>query len=94
MRIQGLSGAPVLPAPVGRPAPKAAFSAYLAAQLEQVNGLQVEADQAVADVATGKNGNIHEMMVALDKADVSFRMLGKVRSKVVEAYQEIMRMSI
>ena len=45
-------------------------------------------------MATGRSHNIHETMIALDKADVSFRMLTKVRNKAVEAYQEIMRMQI
>jgi flagellar hook-basal body complex protein FliE len=45
-------------------------------------------------VTTGKSKNLHEMMVALNKADLSLRMLTSVRNKAVEAYQEIMRMSL
>ena len=68
------------------------FSEFLKAQIDDVNKTQVEADQSVAAVATGRSHNIHEMMIALDRADVSFRMMTKVRNKAVEAYQEIMRM--
>ena len=70
------------------------FSDYLAAQIHQVNDVNKEADTAVANMVTGRSGNLHETMLALDKADVSFRMLTKVRNKVVEAYHEVMRMSI
>ena len=68
------------------------FSEFLSAKMDDVNRQQIEADQAVADVVTGRSNNIHEMMISLDKADVSFRLMTKVRNKAVEAYQEIMRM--
>lgn len=70
------------------------FGEYLSESIEGVNAMVKEADSAVAAVATGRSHNIHEMMIALDKADVSFRMLTKVRSKAVEAYQEVMRMPV
>jgi flagellar hook-basal body complex protein FliE len=68
------------------------FSEFLEAQVQDVNSAQVEADKSVAAMATGRSHNIHEMMIALDRADVSFRLATKVRNKAVEAYQEIMRM--
>lgn len=70
------------------------FEDFLKAQIEGVNSLQKEADTAVAAMATGHSGNLHETMIALDKADVSFRMLTKVRNKVIDAYHEVMRMNI
>ena len=70
------------------------FSDYLSEQVNKVNSKIVTADQKVADVATGKSKNLHEMMVALNKADLSLRMLTSVRNKAVEAYQELMRMSL
>ena len=70
------------------------FSDFLKAQVESVNGLQKEADVAVAAMVTGQSGNLHETMIALDKADVSFRMMTKVRSKIIDAYHEVMRMNI
>lgn len=70
------------------------FVDYLSAQVQQVNHKIVAADQRVADVATGKSHNLHEMMVALNKADLSLKMLTQVRNKAVEAYQELMRMSL
>ena len=70
------------------------FSTFLEAQLRDVNTVHKEADAAVAAMATGRSHNLHEMMIALDRADVSLRMVTKVRNKAVEAYQEIMRMPI
>ena len=70
------------------------FADYLKAQIKDVNHTQVEANEAVTAMVTGRSHNIHETMIALDKADVSFRMLMKVRNKAVEAYQEVMRMQI
>ncbi len=68
------------------------FQETLKESLEKVNELQKEADEAVKKLATGNGGNIHETMLAIEKADVSFRMMMQVRNKIVEAYQEIMRM--
>jgi flagellar hook-basal body complex protein FliE len=70
------------------------FADYLKAQINDVNHTQIEANEAVTAMVTGRSHNIHETMIALDKADVSFRMLMKVRNKAVEAYQEVMRMQI
>lgn len=68
------------------------FSEFLEAKINETNQLQIEADQVVSSVATGQSNNLHEMMIALDRADVSFRLMTKVRNKAVEAYQEVMRM--
>ena len=70
------------------------FADYLSEQVSKVNSTITTADQKVSDVTTGKSKNLHEMMVALNKADMSLRMLTSVRNKAVEAYQEIMRMSL
>lgn len=79
---------------LGQAAPSRPFSEFLSAQIEGVNGLQKQADQAVADMVTGQSNNIHEMMIALGKADTSIRLLGQVRNKALDAYREVMRMSI
>jgi flagellar hook-basal body complex protein FliE len=71
-----------------------AFSDYLADQVNSVNQTMLNADQRVADVSTGRSRNLHEMMIELNKADLSLRMLTQVRNKALEAYQELMRMSL
>ena len=70
------------------------FGAFLEAKLQETNKLQQVADETVAAVATGRSNNLHEMMIALDRADISFRMMTQVRNKAIDAYTEIMRMPI
>ena len=58
------------------------------------NAQQVQADQAIEKLAMGQSDSIHETMLSLAKADLSFRVFMEVRNKVIEAYQEVMRMQM
>ena len=69
------------------------FTGELSKALGEVDKLQVDADQQAKMVAEG-GGNLHEMSLALEKADISMRLAMKVRNKLVDAYNEIMRMSV
>jgi len=60
----------------------------------EINRLQNNADQAITNVQLGRSGSIHEAMIALEKADLSFRAMMQVRNKILEAYQEVMRMQV
>ncbi|WP_438316743.1 flagellar hook-basal body complex protein FliE [Candidatus Caldatribacterium sp. SIUC1] len=62
--------------------------------LEEVNALQKEADQAVLEVALGKEENLHRAIIALERANLALGLAVQVRNKVIEAYQEIMRMQV
>ncbi len=70
------------------------FSELVGGFLEGVNSLQREADQAIQDVVLGKEENLHRAMITLEKANVALELTVQVRNKVVEAYQEIMRMQV
>lgn len=70
------------------------FSEILKNSIGEVNRLQQEADLAVQDLAVGKRKDIHETMIALEKAEVSFQLMMQVRNKIIGAYEEIMRMQI
>ena len=70
------------------------FADTLTESLDKVNDLQKEADVAIEDFATGKTRNIHETMIAVNKADLAFRLTMQVRNKIVEAYQEVMRTQV
>ena len=70
------------------------FADTLAQSLDKVNTLQKEADVAIQDFVTGDTRNIHETMLAVGKADIAFRLTMQVRNKMVEAYQEVMRMQV
>jgi flagellar hook-basal body complex protein FliE len=60
----------------------------------EVNGFNTDADKAITDFATGKNTDIHNTMIAMEKADISFQLMMQVRNKLVAAYQEIYRMQV
>tara|TARA_B100000686_G_C16511867_1_gene822561 strand:- start:27 stop:344 length:318 start_codon:yes stop_codon:yes gene_type:complete len=70
------------------------FADTLAQSLDKVNTLQKKADVAIQDFITGDTQNIHETMLAVGKADLAFRLTMQVRNKMVEAYQEVMRMQV
>jgi len=69
------------------------FDSTLKAAIDHVEQAQLEADRQATMQASGA-GNLHETAIALEKADISMRLMLKTRNKVVEAYQEIMRMSV
>lgn len=68
------------------------FAEHLKASLMTANTLQNQSSTAQQELATGRNGNIHETLIAMNKASVSFSMIQQVRNKIVQAYQEVMRM--
>ncbi len=62
--------------------------------VSKVNDMQTQSDQAIQGLATGENKNLHEVMISMEKASISFQFLSQVRNKAVEAYQEVMRMQV
>jgi len=72
----------------------ATFADLLQNKIQKINSLQVEADQAISKVALEDSGSVHEAVIALEKASISFSTMMEVRNKIVEAYQEIMRMQV
>jgi flagellar hook-basal body complex protein FliE len=73
---------------------QASFSDMLAKSVKDVNNLQLEANNAIQKLVTGKKQNLHETMLAVEKADIAFRTMNQVRMKVIDAYKEVMRMQI
>jgi flagellar hook-basal body complex protein FliE len=76
------------------PQKKASIGEDFKKALEEVESHQKEADSAVIKAAGGGSEQIHETMIKLEEAGVSMRLLLKVRSKALDAYQEIMRMQV
>jgi flagellar hook-basal body complex protein FliE len=62
--------------------------------VDEINKQQIEADEAVARVELDDSASIHDAIIAMEKANISFRTMLQVRNKIVEAYQEIMRMQV
>ncbi len=75
-------------------APGEGFTKALGGLVEQVNRLQHEASEAITQFAAGDGENLHEVMLAVNKAELSFKFLMEARNKLVEAYQEVMRMQL
>lgn len=72
----------------------APFSEYIKDSLSEVNRKMQAADKAVADLASGANPDIHNTMIAMQKAEVSFELVMQIRNKLIAAYDEIRRMAI
>jgi flagellar hook-basal body complex protein FliE len=70
------------------------FADTLKGSIQEVNNLQINADRAIQELGTGETRNIHETMILLEKADVSFRLMMEVRNKLMDAYREIMRTQV
>lgn len=84
---------PVVPRQTS-PLQSTSFEQMLQQSLSNVNQLQIEADKAVAALATGQEQDLHNTMITMEKADIAFRLLMQIRNKVMSAYETIMRMSI
>ena len=80
--------------PQGSPDTRPGFKESLEQSIREVNVLQNEAHQAMENLAVGKESNLHETMIAIQKAEVSFKMMAQVRNKIIDAYQEVMRMQV
>jgi len=70
------------------------FGRFLTEKLREADHLQKEALAHLRDFASGRNTDLTELTLSLAKADLSFRLVVRIRNKVLEAYQEIMRMQI
>ena len=74
--------------------PGAGFGKLLEDMVGKVSDLQQNADRSIQSLAVGESKGLHEVMLAVEKASISFQMMTQVRNKAVEAYQEIMRMPV
>jgi flagellar hook-basal body complex protein FliE len=70
------------------------FQQYLATAMDQTVQLQHAADKSSEAFLTGQTDDIHKVMIATEKAGLAFQLTMQVRNKIVEAYQEVMRMQI
>lgn len=70
------------------------FSNYLNSALDRVNELQLESEKYNMLLSIGEVDNLHDVTIAAEKANVALQLTLTIRNKIVEAYQEIMRMQI
>lgn len=70
------------------------FADMFSSAISDVNGLQKVAEKKNLDLAAGRIDDISEVMIAAEKATLALQLTNQVRTRVVEAYQEIMRMQM
>jgi len=70
------------------------FGSLLSQAIGNVNQLQLDSSKATNDFMTGKSDDIHTMMIAGQKAELALQFTLQVRNKIMDAYNEIMRMSL
>ena len=70
------------------------FGELLKQAVESVNHMQHESGRLEDAVARGENANIHQAIIAGEKAGLSFRLMMQVRNKLIEAYQEVLRIQV
>src|SRR5882724_3584201 len=68
------------------------FGSALKTAINQVEDMHSSAEQQVTDLLKGDRSDVHNVMIAVEKADVAFQLMMQVRNKIVSAYQEVSRM--
>lgn len=86
--------APASSTPRVRPGADAGFGATLNGMLSEVNDLQQKAQEATVALAADRNVDTAQALVTIEKANVSFQFALQIRNKLLEAYQEVMRMQV
>lgn len=72
--------------------PAGGFVDTLKGSLDKVNTMQLEKNGMVESFAAGKDHNVHELMISLQKAGLAMSMTSAVRSKILASYQELTKM--
>jgi flagellar hook-basal body complex protein FliE len=72
----------------------ASFASVLKSKLSDLNAQQADAGKASEDMATGRVDDVAQTMLRIEQANVSLQMATQVRNKVLEAYQEVLRMQM
>ena len=70
------------------------FAATLKEAVNSVNQSHLDADKKAQELSTGKTDDIAGVMLAAEKADIALRVMVQVRNKIIDAYQEIMKMQV
>lgn len=70
------------------------FTQLLTDGIDQTNGKLLEADRLTRAFALGEDVPVHQVTFALEEARLSFELMNQVRTRLVESYQEILRMQV
>jgi len=83
-----------MPQAVGFTQSSSSFQNVLGDFVNEVSAKQAAAGDAVNGLLSGKNVSLHQAVISMEEASVSFQMMVEVRNKLLESYQEIMRMQV
>jgi flagellar hook-basal body complex protein FliE len=83
-----------IPAATGSAKSAAGFQNLLEGAINRVEGLRQTANQSIESVLSGENSELHNTVLATQRAELAFEMFLQVRNKVTAAYQEVMRMQL
>lgn len=70
------------------------FPSVLEKFVTDVNSLQNKASESIEKLATGEISDVHQVMIAVEEAGTAMEFMLEIRNKIVDAYQEVMRMSV
>jgi len=95
-RLQGNNDVSAIPSalPSVTPTDSNSFSSLLGKMVSEVNAQQQTAGQTVNALQSGASVPLHQAVISMEEASVSFQLMVQVRNKLLESYQEIMRMQM
>jgi len=85
---------PPAPAKVSAQEGGKGFMEFLEQAVGEVNRSQMDSDRAIEQLQSGQSKNLHEVMISMEEADISLRLMVQMRNKLMDSYQEIMRMQV
>ena len=94
-RIQGMNddlAANLTPSAGSAEKGKDSFNDILRSLVDEVDTLQKSADASIQGLVTGETTDVHDVTVKMEEAGVAFELMMEIRNKLVDAYQQILRM--
>jgi flagellar hook-basal body complex protein FliE len=82
------------PSAAAKPADGPSFKQTLGSFLNDVDMLQTKADVSIQKMAAGEINDVHQVMESVEEANTAFNMMMEIRNKVMDAYQEVMRIRL
>lgn len=85
---------PITLPPLDQSQPVYSFENVVGGLVNEVSQKQAAANDAVTGLLSGQNVSLHQAMISMEEANVSFQLMTEVRNRLLDSYQELMRMQI
>lgn len=92
--IDAVGGAGAIGMPVQAPAPSGNFATWFEHQVSELDTQMASAEKGVQQLAAGDVASLHDVMIRMEEAKLAFHLAAQVRSHLLDAYQEVMRMQV